>query len=76
MAQPIERARDKDAQRSYVTGVLAKLQFDDWWGTITIKLEKGDIRRVEKNEVLLLPAPGTPAAARAAAELDKRTTGG
>lgn len=49
------KARHHDVQRAWLASVLATAQLRGFYGTLTLKLEGGIIKRVEKMETLIPP---------------------
>ncbi len=50
-----DRIREQDSQRMWVVQILSQLQKRDFFGTVSIKMEKGQVRRVVLEENLIPP---------------------
>lgn len=51
MPVPIERRKDNDASRERMLRTLIPLQHRGWYGTLTLRLEKGLIKVVKVEQV-------------------------
>lgn len=59
MSKDFDAVREQDYQRAWVLQILAKQQKDEFFGTISIKMEKGIVRRIVKEENII-PPPSPP----------------
>lgn len=49
------RRREQDSQLAWLESVLKDLQRRGWFGTVTIVLEEGMVKRLKREESLLPP---------------------
>lgn len=49
------QSKQDETDRAYVQSLLSSAQQRGFYGTLTLRLEGGDLKRVEKNESLVPP---------------------